>query len=108
MYNVYCVQSKQPLITTDLKPFHEKNKINNIFQVPEETCDLNPQKSCNFVTKLVPKLKPDEECVDTTIEVCSRSKQNPRQVQKPIIKKWCYSENQDENLKKSEYDIDEH
>ena len=65
------------------------------FQVPEETCDLNPQRSCNFVTKLVPKLKPDEECVDTPVEVCSRSKQNPRQVQKPVIKKWCYSENED-------------
>ncbi len=59
-------------------------------QVPEETCNLEPQRSCRHVTKLVPLLKPNEECVDIPKEVCSRSRKNPRKVQKPVVKKWCY------------------
>merc|ERR1711974_34476 len=38
---------------------------------------------CKHVTKLVPLLKPAEECVDIPKEVCSRSRTNPRKVQKP-------------------------
>lgn len=59
-------------------------------EVPEETCNLEPQKTCKHVTKLVPQLKPAEECVDIPKEVCSRSRTNPRKVQKPVVKKWCY------------------
>jgi hypothetical protein len=59
-------------------------------EVPEETCNLEPQKSCKHVTKLVPLLNPKEECVDIPKEVCSRSRTNPRKVQKPVVKKWCY------------------
>lgn len=61
-----------------------------IQEVPEETCNLEPQKQCKHVTKLVPLLKPVEECVDIPKEVCSRSRTNPRKVQKPVVKKWCY------------------
>merc|ERR1712214_270422 len=68
--------------------FDKKETI--VQEVPEETCNLEPQKSCKFVTKLVPHLKPTEECVDIPKEVCSRSRQNPRKVQKPVVKKWCY------------------
>lgn len=59
-------------------------------EVPEETCNLEPQRICKQVTKLVPSLKPAEECVDVPKEVCSRSRKNPRTVQKPVVKKWCY------------------
>merc|ERR1711981_464022 len=61
-----------------------------IQEVPEETCNLEPQRICKHVTKLVPLLKPTEECVDIPKEVCSRSRTNPRKVQKPVVKKWCY------------------
>ena len=61
-----------------------------IQEVPEETCNLEPQRICKHVTKLVPLLKPVEECVDIPKEVCSRSRTNPRKVQKPVVKKWCY------------------
>jgi len=61
-----------------------------IQEVPNETCNLEPQKECKHVTKLVPLLKPREECVDIPKEVCSRSRTNPRKVQKPVVKKWCY------------------
>ena len=61
-----------------------------IQEVPEETCNLEPQRICKHVTKLVPLLKPVQECVDIPKEVCSRSRTNPRKVQKPVVKKWCY------------------
>merc|ERR1711862_368211 len=40
---------------------HDK-VITTLIDVPEEVCDLNPQKTCKFQTKLVPKLKPAHEC----------------------------------------------
>jgi len=43
------------------------------------------------VTKLVPHLEPHEECVDIPKEVCVRTRQNPRKVKRPIVKKWCYT-----------------
>ncbi len=66
--------------------------------MPEETCDLSPSKQCKHVTKLVPNLKPVEECVDVPKEVCHRTKTNPRKVQKPIVKKWCYQPSKESGL----------
>jgi len=85
----------------DLKPgpeecFDKKEVV--IQEVPEETCNLEPQKSCKHVTKLVPLLKPSEECVDIPKEVCARSRTNPRKVQKPVIKKWCYVPTEESGL----------
>merc|ERR1712168_1423700 len=77
----------------ELKPGPEEcfpKKETVVQEVPEETCNLEPQKSCKHVTKLVPLLKPTEECVDIPKEVCARSRTNPRKVQKPVVKKWCY------------------
>eukprot|EP00095_Tigriopus_kingsejongensis_P012048 maker-scaffold90_size386344-snap-gene-1.24 protein:Tk12048 transcript:maker-scaffold90_size386344-snap-gene-1.24-mRNA-1 annotation:"hypothetical protein" len=68
--------------------FDKKETV--VQEVPEETCNLEPQRSCKHVTKLVPVLKPSEECVDIPKEVCSRSRANPRKVKKPVVKKWCY------------------
>lgn len=68
--------------------FDKKETV--VQEVPEETCNLEPQRSCKHVTKLVPLLKPQEECVDIPKEVCSRSRKNPRKVSKPVVKKWCY------------------
>lgn len=67
-------------------------------EVPEETCSLEPQKECKQVTKLVPLLKPAEECVDIPKEVCVRSRTNPRRIQKPVIKKWCYTPTKESGL----------
>ncbi|CAB4056212.1 unnamed protein product [Lepeophtheirus salmonis] len=68
--------------------FDKKETI--VQEVPEENCNLEPQKSCKQITKLVPSLKPVKECVDIPKEVCSHSRKNPRKVQKPVVKKWCY------------------
>merc|ERR1711892_1587221 len=51
-----------------------------------------------FVTKLVPQLKPHESCVDVPKEVCVRSQTNPRKVQKPVIKKRCYTPSEESGL----------
>ena len=48
---------------------HEK-KVNSLVDVPEEMCDITPQKTCTMVTKLVPNLKPKQECSKVPHEVC--------------------------------------
>jgi hypothetical protein len=68
---------------------HDKIKT-IVVDNPLETCEIQPEKTCRHVTKLVPRLVAKEECVDVPKEVCSRSKTNPRRVKKPVIKKWCY------------------
>ena len=40
--------------------------------VPNEICDLVPQRVCNQVTKLVPRLVPKRKCVDEPNEICVR------------------------------------
>ena len=40
---------------------HDKEE-SSIIEVPEESCDLNPMKTCRFATKLVPKLDAVQEC----------------------------------------------
>ncbi len=61
-------------------------------------CTLEPQRECRHVTKLVPRLKPTENCVDVPKEVCVRNRVNPRRVQKPVIKKWCYTPTRESGL----------
>merc|ERR1712083_179278 len=59
------------------------NKVKTIVvDNPLETCEIEPQRTCKHVTKLVPKLVAAEECVDVPKEVCSRSKSNPRKIKK--------------------------
>ena len=55
----------------------------------EELCHHTTVKS-NDATK--------ENCVDIPKEVCSRSRQNPRTVQKPVVKKWCYVPSEESGL----------
>merc|ERR1719471_487753 len=65
---------------------------------PEETCSLRAQPFCEYETKLVPVLKPRENCVDVPKEVCVRMRSNPRPVKKPVIKKWCYTPTEESGL----------
>ena len=67
---------------------HDK-VITSLIDVPEEVCDLNPQKTCRFVTKLVPKLKPEHECTVIPKETCNLKFTSPKQVTKPLKTKWC-------------------
>jgi len=76
-----------------------QDKTKTIVQdAPKEECSLEPRRTCKHVTKLVPKLEPKEECVDVPKEVCTRSRQNPRKIRKPVIKKWCYVPSEESGL----------
>ena len=67
---------------------HEKVVV-SLIDVPEEVCDLNPQKTCRFQTRLVPKLAPKHECTIIPQETCNLKFSNPEQVDKPLMTKWC-------------------
>ena len=67
---------------------HDK-VVATLVDVPEEACDLNPQKTCRFVTRLVPKLKPEQECTIVPQETCSLRFTAPKQVPKPLQTRWC-------------------
>jgi len=67
---------------------HDKT-ITSLVDIPEEVCDLNPQKTCRFQTKLVPKLKPAHECTTIPQETCNLKFSNPKPVDKPLKTKWC-------------------
>jgi len=69
-----------------------------VTSVPLETCYLDPVRSCELVTKIVPLLTPVEECVDVPKEICQKKKGNPRKVVKPVTKKWCYTPTQESGL----------
>lgn len=75
----------------------EKNKkkfiqIDSLVDVPEEICDLNPQKTCRLVTKLIPKLEPKEECTVVPQESCNLKFSNPTVESKPLRTEWCLDE----------------
>jgi hypothetical protein len=76
-----------------------QDKTQTIVQdAPKEECSLEPQRTCGHVTKLVPKLEPTVECVDVPKEICTRSRNNPRKVKKPVVKKWCYVPTEESGL----------
>merc|ERR1712179_445818 len=76
-------------------------------EVPKERCSLRAQPFCEFETKLVPVLKPVDNCVDVPKEVCVRMRTNPRKVKRPVIKKWCYVPTEESGLNTEDYDNDE-
>lgn len=67
---------------------HDK-EIDSLVDVPEEVCDLNPQKTCRFVTRLVPSLKPEPECTIVPQETCNLKFTSPRRESKPLRSEWC-------------------
>ncbi len=70
---------------------HDK-KITSLVDVPEEVCDLNPQKTCRLQTKLVPSLKPEHECTIVPQEICNLKFTTPKLKKKPLLTKWCLDE----------------
>jgi len=74
---------------------HNK-EVDTLVDVPEETCDLNPQKTCRLVTKLVPSLKPKQECTTVPQETCNLKFTQPERKQKPLRTEWCLDEESEE------------
>ena len=67
---------------------HDKT-VASLLDVPQEVCDLNPVKTCRFATKLVPHLTPIHQCTLVPKEVCVLKFDTPKQVQKPLVSRWC-------------------
>ena len=63
--------------------------IASVANVPEESCDLSPQKTCRLMTKLVPRLSPVQQCTTVPRETCILKFSQPRQVPKPLQTRWC-------------------
>ena len=70
---------------------HDK-QIDTLVDVPEEVCDLNPQKTCRLVTKLVPSLDPKRECTSVPKEVCQLKFTAGSIQKKPLRTEWCLDE----------------
>ena len=56
---------------------------------------MNPQKTCKFQTKLVPKLKPTHECTIIPQEICQLKFTTPREEPVPFMSKWCIDPNEE-------------
>jgi len=67
---------------------HDK-EVDTLVDVPEEVCDLNPQKTCRLVTRLVPSLKPRKECTIVPKETCHFKLSQPTIEKKPLRTEWC-------------------
>merc|ERR1712098_50248 len=74
---------------------HDK-EIDTLVDVPEEVCDLNPQKTCRLVTRLVPSLKPRKECTIVPKETCHFKLSTPKIEKKPLRTEWCQEDTLEE------------
>ena len=73
-----------------------------VIDVPQEICDLNPQKTCRMANKLVPKLTPTQECTLVPKEVCNLTYGPPKVVEKPYLTEWCLDENEEKKIMAAE------
>jgi hypothetical protein len=60
-----------------------------VTSVPKESCELNPIHICVNEVISLPSLELVNECVDVPKEVCAVQQVNPREVLRPVIKKFC-------------------
>ena len=72
---------------------HDK-QIDSLVDVPEEVCEVQPRKTCKHVTKLVPKLSPEQECTQVPIQVCNLRQGAPKVEQVPLRTEWCEESNE--------------
>ena len=63
--------------------------VDTIIEVPKEQCDIIPRKICSQVTKLVPNLKPSQECTMVPSEICTMNFGRKKVVEKPLKTEWC-------------------
>ena len=67
---------------------HDK-QIDSLVEVPEENCEVQPQKTCRHATKLVPQLTPEQECTQVPTQVCSLRQGTPQVEEVPLRTEWC-------------------
>ena len=87
-----CLKTNLYLIRCQIRWTLFKNfNIFWIFQVPEETCNLTPKKQCKHVTRLVPNLKPVEDCIDVSCYSCNKITKTWIWIFPPKLK-WFFSQ----------------
>ena len=69
-------------------------EVDDVRNVPEEQCELNPRQSCQNVSKLVPKLKPVLECSLVPKEFCALKYGPPKKIKNKQKSIWCLDEAQ--------------
>jgi len=84
-----CGPGACPLVKGQTQCRREKKAV--IQQVPEEKCSLSVRPDCRTVTRLVPRLKPKEECKEVPQELCVRVTEGVEVEKRPVIKLWCFS-----------------
>ena len=67
-------------------------EVDDLRNVPEEQCELNPRQSCRNISKLVPKLKPVQECSMVPKEFCALKYGPPKTVTNEQKSIWCLDE----------------
>merc|ERR1712126_628682 len=68
-------------VSIEKKPLSKKYQMKPVTWNHKRFASMSPSW-CLFSNQL--------KNVDIPKEVCSRSRTNPRKVQKPVVKKWCY------------------
>jgi hypothetical protein len=69
-----------------------------ITEVPEESCELEPEEKRQGVYRLVPFLTPTHECEDVPREVCSFGMLPGRPGERPLTTNWCYDPESEADL----------
>ena len=73
------------------------NKTRTIVSdIPQEMCDLLPQKICHNEYHLQPFLQPIQHCQDRTREVCYYGVQAESHQEKSTLRKWCFNTSDDQ------------
>jgi len=79
-------------VTREGEQVCQDRMVDSLTQVPEETCDLQPQETCRPVTRLVPSLRPTQECATVPREVCTLQPGQQEEVSRPLVTEWCLEE----------------
>ena len=61
-------------------------------QAPQMDCDLNPRKTCRYITKMMPSLKPTPKCQMMPKEICNLDHSSPKTEKRPIKMEYCLDE----------------
>ena len=72
-----------------LRPYFDLGNLQVVQDVPQERCNLIPRKKCSPVTKVIPRLEAETECMNVPKEICEVVPVAAKRVRIPRMKNWC-------------------